>query len=227
MPTALITGANRGIGRQTAEELVGRGYRVYLGTRQREANGKNVAELGPEAFWLTLDVADSKSVRLAASRFGKSESALDVLINNAGIYADEGISICDVSRELLMETFQINTFGAIAVAQAFLPYLRQARQGRIINVSSGYGELDGLSPRVPGYCLSKLTLNGVTIMLADELRRDRIAVNSVCPGWVRTDMGGEGATRSVEEGAAGVVWLATKAAPELTGKFFRDGEEID
>jgi len=104
--------------------------------------------------------------------------------------------------------------------------LRQAAAARVINVSSGYGQLEGLSPAAPSYCLSKLALNGLTIMLAEALQPDNIAVNSMCPGWVRTDMGGPDATRSVEEGADTTVWLADEAPHELTGKFFRDRQEI-
>ncbi|MBI2477925.1 MAG: SDR family NAD(P)-dependent oxidoreductase, partial [Planctomycetia bacterium] len=121
---------------------------------------------------------------------------------------------------------QTNTFGPLEVTQAFLPYLRRAATSRVINVSSGYGQLEGMSSDAPSYCLSKLALNGLTIMFADALRADGIAVNSMCPGWVRTDMGGVGATRSVEEGADTAVWLADEAPRELTGKMFRDRQEI-
>jgi NAD(P)-dependent dehydrogenase (short-subunit alcohol dehydrogenase family) len=126
----------------------------------------------------------------------------------------------------MVETLQTNTFGPLEVTQAFVPYLRRAAAPRVINVSSGYGQLEGLSADVPTYCLSKLALNGLTIMLADALRSDHIAVNSMCPGWVRTDMGGPNATRSVEAGADTAVWLADEAPHELTGKFFRNREEI-
>ncbi len=112
------------------------------------------------------------------------------------------------------------------VAQAFLPFLKKSPDARIINVSSGYGQLDGLSPQVPSYCLSKLALNGVTIMLAKMLAAEKVAVNSVCPGWVRTDMGGPDADRSVEQGADTIVWLASEAPANLTSKFFRDRKEI-
>jgi NAD(P)-dependent dehydrogenase (short-subunit alcohol dehydrogenase family) len=123
-------------------------------------------------------------------------------------------------------TFQTNTFGALEVTQAFLPYLRKSQAARVINVSSGYGQLDGLSPDVPSYCLSKLALNGLTIMLAEALKPDHIAVNSMCPGWVRTAMGGPNADRSVDEGADTAVWLASEAPHELTGNFFRDRQEV-
>ncbi len=131
-----------------------------------------------------------------------------------------------IPREQMVQTLQTNTFGQLEVTQAFLPYLRQAAAARVINVSSGYGQLEGLSPGAPSYCLSKLALNGLTIMLAEALQPDHIAVNSMCPGWVRTDMGGPDATRSVEEGADTAVWLADEAPHELTGKIFRDRQEI-
>src|SRR5205085_4078032 len=136
---------------------------------------------------------------------------LDVLINNAGIYPDKGLTILTVSREQMVNTLQTNTFGPLEVTQAFIPLLQKAGSARVINVSSGYGQLEGLSPGVPSYCLSKLALNGVTIMLAKALKADGIAVNSMCPGWVRTEMGGANDDRSVEEGADTAVGLADHA----------------
>jgi NAD(P)-dependent dehydrogenase (short-subunit alcohol dehydrogenase family) len=183
--------------------------------------------VGDNAQFVVIDVADSESIRAAAEQVGKRISQLDVLVNNAGIYPDEGVSILDSTREQFREAFETNTFGPLVVVQAFLPLLRKSPAARVINVSSGYGQLGGLSADVPSYCLSKLALNGVTLMLAEKLRSERIAVNSVCPGWVRTDMGGANATRSIEEGAAGIVWLAVEAQHDLTGKFFRDGAEIE
>ena len=151
---------------------------------------------------------------------------LDVLINNAGVYPDEGSSVLTLRRDLLAQTFQTNTFGPLEVTQALLPHLRKSEGARVVNISSGYGQLGGLSGGEPSYSLSKLTLNGLTIMLAEALRADRIAVNSMCPGWVRTDMGGPSATLSVEEGADTAVWLADEAPHDLTGKFFRNRREI-
>lgn len=226
---ALITGGNRGIGFETAKQLVERGFHVVIASRDetkgRQAAEKLVAATGKGTF-LSLDVASSDSIRQAASQFRTISDHLDVLINNAGIYPDEGVNILTIPRQQMVETLQTNTFGPLEVTQAFVPYLRKAAAPRVINVSSGYGQLDGLSANVPSYCLSKLALNGVTIMLAEALRSDRIAVNSMCPGWVRTDMGGPNATRSVEEGADTAVWLADEALHELTGKFFRNREEI-
>ncbi|HQZ63822.1 MAG TPA: SDR family oxidoreductase [Planctomycetaceae bacterium] len=227
--TMLITGANRGIGHETALQLARQGYHVFVGARSEE-KGQHVAEdigaAGGEANSLLLDVSNSDSIGDAAQKFATFADHLDVLINNAGIYPDEGSTIETLSRDKLVRTFQTNTFGPLDVTQAFLPYLQQSAAARVINVSSGYGQLDGLSPDVPSYCLSKFALNGLTIMLAEALRADHIAVNSMCPGWVRTDMGGPNATLSVAEGADTAVWLADAAPHQLTGKFFRKRQEI-
>jgi NAD(P)-dependent dehydrogenase (short-subunit alcohol dehydrogenase family) len=226
---ALITGANRGIGFETARQLASRGVHVVIGARQAADGQKGVdaiQEAGGKASALRMDVRDSGSIQAAARAFPRIADRLDVLVNNAGIYPDKGSSILTISRNQLAATFQTNTCGSVVVTQAFLPFLRKARGARVINVSSGYGQLSDLSPDVPSYCLSKLALNGVTIMLAKALLGDGIAVNSMCPGWVRTDMGGSSAPRSVEEGADTAVWLATDAPPDLTGKFFRDRKEI-
>jgi NAD(P)-dependent dehydrogenase (short-subunit alcohol dehydrogenase family) len=225
----LITGANRGIGLETARHLARRGFHVVIGARD-EAGGRQAVETahaqGGRATFLPLDVSRSDGVRAAAGQFAAVADRLDVLINNAGIYPDKGLTILTASRDQMDRTLQTNTFGALEVTQAFLPYLRRAAATRVINVSSGYGQLDGLSPDVPSYCLSKLALNGLTIMLAEALKADRIAVNSMCPGWVRTDMGGPNASRSVEQGADTAVWLADEAPHQLTGRFFRDRQEI-
>jgi NAD(P)-dependent dehydrogenase (short-subunit alcohol dehydrogenase family) len=223
---ALVTGANRGIGFEIVRQLSKRDFRVVLAARNRDAGDRAVAKLNGNVSWQALDVSDEASIQRAAKEFGDKHDHLDVLVNNAGIYPDEGSNILTITRKQLVATFQTNTFGALQVVQAFLPYLRKAGKARVINVSSGYGELDGLSGDVPSYCLSKLALNGVTIMLDQKLRSEGIAVNSMCPGWVRTDMGGPGASRSVEEGADTALWLATDAPPEFSGKFFRDRKEI-
>jgi NAD(P)-dependent dehydrogenase (short-subunit alcohol dehydrogenase family) len=226
---ALITGSNRGIGFEAAKQLARRGFQIVIAARDG-ASGKKAADAivaeGGSADFLSLDVSNSESIRRAAGEFAAIANHLDVLVNNAGIYPDEGQSILTISRDRMAGTLHTNTFGPLEVFQAFLPYLRRAEAARVINVSSGYGQLDDLSPGVPSYCLSKLALNGLTIMLAKALEADRIAVNSMCPGWVRTDMGGPSATRSVEEGTDTIVWLADEAPNSLSGKFFRSREEI-
>jgi NAD(P)-dependent dehydrogenase (short-subunit alcohol dehydrogenase family) len=225
---ALITGANRGIGLETARQLAQRGVHVVVGSRDEEKGrraAKDIEAVGKVSV-LHLDVSSSESVQSAVQRFGAISDRLDVLVNNAGVYPDEGLTVVTLPRNRLAETFQTNTFGPLEVTQSFLPYLRRSASARVINISSGYGQLEGLAADVPSYCLSKLALNGLTIMLAEALRSDRVAVNSMCPGWVRTDMGGTNATRSVEEGADTAVWLAEEAPHELTGKFFRNRQEI-
>lgn len=227
MKTVLITGANRGIGFETARQLAGRDFHVVIASRSEEHGQKALRELNGsrKVSLLVVDVSDSRSIAAAAAKFAPL-GQLDVLINNAGIYPDEGLSVLTIPREQMVNTFQTNTFGPIEMTEAFLPYLKKSPAARVINISSGLGQLDGLSANIPSYCLSKLALNGVTIMLAQALREHRIAVNSMCPGWVRTDMGGPNASRSVAEGADTAVWLASEADQNLTGKNFRDRKEI-
>ncbi len=146
-------------------------------------------------------------------------------MNNAGILLDEDKDILTLAPETIATTLRTNTFGALLVAQAFVPFLRKSDHPRIVNVSSGGGQLaDGADGWAPAYCISKTALNGVTVQLAAAL--PEFAVNSVCPGWVRTDMGGANATRSVAEGASGIVWLAAEAPQGETGKFWRDRKVI-
>jgi NAD(P)-dependent dehydrogenase (short-subunit alcohol dehydrogenase family) len=224
--TALVTGGNKGIGYEIVRQLLAKGFQVFLTARNAVAGKKAAAGLQGDVQFLPMDVSDDKDIENAARTYGERSSALDVLINNAAIYPDEGLDILTISREQLVKTFQTNTFGALRVSQAFLPFLKKSSTARIINISSGYGEVDGLSRDVPSYCLSKLTLNGVTIMLDQALRSEGVAVYVMCPGWVRTDMGGANASRSVEEGADTAVWLATDAPADLSGKFFRDRKII-
>lgn len=224
--TALVTGANKGIGYEIVRQLLVKGLRVILTARNEVAGKKAANSFHGDVQFLPMDVSDDASIEKAARAYGERSDALDVLINNAAIYPDENVDILSIPREQLVKTFQTNTFGALSVAQAFLPFLKKSGAARIINISSGYGEIDGLSQKVPSYCLSKLTLNGVTIMLDQALRPEGVAVYVMCPGWVRTDMGGANASRSVEEGADTAVWLAIDAPQNLSGKFFRDRKVI-
>jgi NAD(P)-dependent dehydrogenase (short-subunit alcohol dehydrogenase family) len=223
--TILVTGANRGIGLEIVRQLASKGAKIFLSARNAESARKAAAAIAGQVQFLELDVSNDQSIERAAGEFAKVSTHLDVLINNAGIYPDAGFNILTIPRKQLVETFQTNTFGVVRVTQAFLPYLKKAGRARVINLSSGYGEIGGLTADVPSYCLSKLGLNGITIMLHQVLFPQGISVNSVCPGWVRTDMGGPGASRSVEEGADTAVWLATEAPESLSGKPFRDRKE--
>src|SRR5437764_2335891 len=228
MNTALVTGANKGIGREVARQLAAKGFHVFAGTRDRRAGRKAADEVGKQggsATFLEIDVSDNSSVVAAADMFAKAADHLDVLVNNAGIIADGDDAILDISDDLLRKTLETNTLGALRVTRAFVPVLIKSKAPRVINVSSGGGQLTGGADGwAPAYCISKTALNGVTSQLATAL--PKFAVNSVCPGWVRTEMGGQNATRSVEEGADTIVWLATDAPQELTGKFLRDRKVI-
>lgn len=228
MKTALITGANKGIGHEVARQLARKGFHVFVGARNRKTGRKAVDEIvkdGGKASFLEIDVSDNNSVVAAGREFSKMADHLDVLVNNAGIIVDGDEAILEISDELFRKTLETNTLGALRVTRAFAPLLRKSKTPRVINVSSGGGQLTGGADGwAPAYCISKTALNAVTVQLASAL--PKFAVNSVCPGWVRTDMGGENASRSVEEGADTILWLATEAAQSLTGKFLRDRKEI-
>jgi NAD(P)-dependent dehydrogenase (short-subunit alcohol dehydrogenase family) len=228
MKRVLVTGANKGIGYEVSRQLAGKGFHVFIGARNQDAGRKAADEIAKESgkvTFLEIDVADNASVTAAAREFAKTADHLDALVNNAGIIVDGDDAILEVTDELLRKTLETNTLGALRVTRAFVTLLKKSKAPRVINVSSGGGQLtggaDGWSP---AYCISKTALNGVTSQLATAL--PKFAVNSVCPGWVRTDMGGQAATRSVEEGADTIVWLAADAPQKLTGKFLRDRKEI-
>jgi len=225
--TALVTGANKGIGFEVARQLARQGFRVFLGARNEKAGRTAVEKLREDGdvIFLKIDVSDAHSIRAAAEEFSGQGDRLDVLVNNAGILLDEDKSALTLTPEIFETTLRTNTLGPWLVVQAFAPLLKKSHAPRIVNVSSGGGQLeDGADGWAPGYCVSKTALNGVTAQLAAAL--PKCAVNSVCPGWVRTDMGGEGATRSIGEGAATIVWLATEAPHDLTGKFVKDRKVI-
>jgi len=228
MKTVLVTGANKGIGREVASQLARKGFHVFVAARNPDAGRKaadEIAKQSGKATFIEVDVTDNASVRAAAREFSKIADHLDVLVNNAGIMMDGDDAILEVSDNIFRRTIETNVLGALRATRAFTPLLVKSKAPRVINVSSSGGQLtggaDGWSP---AYCISKTALNGVTSQLAAAL--PKFAVNSVCPGWVRTDMGGRNATRSLEEGADTIVWLASEAPQGLTGKFLRDRKEI-
>jgi NAD(P)-dependent dehydrogenase (short-subunit alcohol dehydrogenase family) len=225
--TALVTGANKGIGFEVARELARLGLRVFLGARNPKAGRAAADKLSKNGnvSFLEIDVSNAESIRRAAEEVARHTDRLDVLVNNAGVLLDDDKDALSITADIFETTLRTNTLGPWLVAQAFAPLLRKSAAPRIVNVSSGGGQLeDGADGWAPGYCVSKTALNGVTVQLAAAL--PKFAVNSVCPGWVRTDMGGENATRSAAEGAATIVWLATDAPHDLTGKFVKDRKVI-
>jgi len=236
---ALVTGANKGIGFEVARQLARKNFHVFLGARKSDAGLAAVQKLNKEGekedygkghsglavTFIEIDVSKPDSIRRAAEEFSRKSDRLDTLVNNAGILLDDDKDVLTITPEIFETTLRTNTVGPLLVSQAFVPFLRKSDAPRIVNVSSGGGQLtDGADGWAPAYCISKTALNGVTSQLAAAL--PKFAVNSVCPGWVRTDMGGSNATRSVLEGAAGVVWLAADAPQNQTSKFWRDRKII-
>jgi NAD(P)-dependent dehydrogenase (short-subunit alcohol dehydrogenase family) len=226
---ALVTGANRGIGLGVVRHLARLGFTVILGARDSakgEEAARQIDEAGLRIFPERLDVTDQKSIdELKSSvevRFGR----LDALVNNAAILYDSWQRPANADLNTVREAFETNTLGAWRMCQAFIPLLRKSEHGRIVNVSSESGSLTVMGAETPAYSVSKAALNALTRMLADELRSSGILVNSVCPGWVATEMGGPQAPRSIEEGAASVVWAVTLPDTGPTGGFFRDGEPL-
>jgi NAD(P)-dependent dehydrogenase (short-subunit alcohol dehydrogenase family) len=221
MKTVLITGAYRGLGYEVARQLSERGWNVILTARNKDQGSAAAAKLKNASF-LELDITKDASVVRAA----KQVPNLDLLINNAAIIAEGDRDILTIKPEVVARTIQANALGALRVSQAFVPQLLKSSAGRIVNVSSGAGQLNDMGTWSPAYSASKTTLNAITCLFAAALKDKGIAVNSVCPGWCRTEMGGAGAPRSVEEGADGIVWLAADAPQEKTGLFWRDKEII-
>ena len=202
-------------------------FRVFLGARNVAAGRAAAEKLSADGSveFIEIDLSDAGSIRRAVEEFSRQSDRLDLLVNNAGIIVDSDEAALTITPEIFETTLRTNTLGPWLVAQAFLPLLQKSEGPRIVNVSSSGGQLDGGADGwAPAYCVSKTALNGVTSQLAAAL--PKFAINSVCPGWVRTDMGGENARLSAGEGASGVVWLATEAPHSLTGKFFKERKEI-
>jgi NAD(P)-dependent dehydrogenase (short-subunit alcohol dehydrogenase family) len=228
MKTVLITGANKGIGYEVARQLGGKGFHLFVGARDPQ-KGREATEAlrkdGAIGTFVPLDVSDAGSIANAVHVVSEVADHLDVLVNNAGVIVEGDNAITQLDAETVHRTLQTNTLGPLLMTQAFLPLLSRSNAPRVINVSSGGGQLsDGMDTWAPAYCLSKAALNAVTCLFAAAL--PNVSINSVCPGWVRTDMGGANATRSVQEGADTIVWLTTDAPKDLTGKFLRDRKVI-
>jgi len=231
---AIVTGANRGIGREVAKELAALGYWVIL-TSRSEARGKQAAlELGQELgakrpgkiMYHQLDVTDAASIARLRDFVVKNYRAADALINNAAVLLDQNGRILQTAPDIFRATLEANVYGPLLLCQAFLPLMLEQKYGRVVNVSSGAGQISSMVDDMTAYRLSKIALNGLTLMLADSVKETNVLVNAACPGWVRTDMGSPNAPRSVEEGASGIVWLATLPNGGPHGCFFRDMQPL-
>jgi len=220
---ALVTGGARGLGVEVCRQLARARMTVWLTARDEERAAAAVAEMAGEGDVRAarLDIDDAEDIATLAERTPK----LDVLVNNAAIDYDTDQHALTADLDRVRRDLDTNLFGAWRMAQAFAPHLRASGHGRLVNVSSGAGSItDMQSGRTPAYSTAKLALNGLTRMLAAELRGEGVLVNSVCPGWTATDMGGGG--RPVAEGARSIVWACLLDDHGPSGGFFRDGREI-
>ncbi|HEY6756636.1 MAG TPA: SDR family oxidoreductase [Nitrososphaera sp.] len=232
---ALVTGSNRGIGFEIAKQLAMKRIEVIL-TSRNSANGeaavrKLARDGAKKVVAMELDVSKQVSVDNLLDKVERTSGRLDILVNNAAILIDrEDVVASNADLDTVMTTLETNLMGAWRMCKAFIPLMKKNGYGRIVNVSSGAGEFEYMATSGgywPAYSVSKASLNALTVMLASELKGTNILVNAVCPGWVRTDMGGSNATRSVEEGAATPVWLATLPDGGPTGHNFFDKKQIN
>ncbi len=230
---ALVTGGNRGLGKEVCRQLLARGFSVVLASRDVKKGVAAAGEIrasqadqsiGDRLSVIELDVSSDPSVRRAHSQFSKHYSHLDVLVNNAATMYDTWAQGIDVDLAAVHEALETNLFGAWRMIETFLQLLRKSGHGRIVNVSSESGSLANMGGGTPAYSVSKAALNALTRIVADELVREKILVNAVCPGWTATDMGGGG--RPVDEGARSIVWAALLPDSGTTGGFFRDGRAL-
>lgn len=226
---ALVTGANRGIGFEVCRQLAEHGLHVILTSRDAAKGQEATETLRREGYDLSyhqLEVTDLTSVatlrEFVVNKFGR----LDVLINNAGVYLDEGVSIFEVSLETMRLTQEINFYGPLYLCRAFVPLMRRNGYGRVVNVSSGAGSITEMDGRTAAYKISKVALNALTRIVAAEVRGYNIKVNTMCPDWVSTDMGGPGAPVTPAEAADTIVWLATLPDNGPTSGFFRNRKPI-
>jgi NAD(P)-dependent dehydrogenase (short-subunit alcohol dehydrogenase family) len=225
---ALVTGANKGIGYEIARQFGGKGFHVFVGARNPVAGKEAVATLqqnGVSAEFVEINVNDRASIQQAAKAVAARTDHVDALVNNAAIMEDKA-GITEMDDDTFLRTLMTNVLGPIRVTQAFVPLLANASRACVVNLSSGLGQLSDMESTYPAYSISKTAVNAVTRQFAAALRDKGITVNSVCPGWVKTDMGGPNAPRTVQQGADTVTWLATEAPGDLTAQFLRDRKQI-
>lgn len=224
---ALVSGGNRGIGLEICRKLAEEGLTVLLGSRDEEKGREAAEKLSGDVRVRPLDVTSQGSVDALISSIREEFGRLDVLVNNAGVANDRGQSGIEADLDRVRDALEANLLGAWRLTEAAIPLMREDGYGRIVNVSSGLGALNDMGGGSPAYRVSKAGLNALTRIFASELRGTGILVNSVCPGWVRTDMGTESASRSAEDGADTPVWAATLPSNGPTGGFYRDRRPIE
>lgn len=227
---ALVTGGNRGIGNELVKQLALNGFTVILASRDPEMGheaAQKLKELDLDVPCIEMDVTNQESIHQASVTINEKYGRVDVLINNAGVYLDENEKLLAMDPSILEKTMAINFFGAYHVIRSFIPLMEKQGYGRIINVSSEYGAMSEMSyPGVGAYKLSKLALNGLTQLVAGEIKGD-IKINAVDPGWVSSDMGGPSAPKTPRQAAESILWLTTIGPEGPNGGFFRDGKRID
>lgn len=226
---ALVTGGNRGIGFEICRQLAELGIEVFLGARDPAKADEAAAKLSADGLAvrpITLDVTSGDSIRAAIDHIDAERGRLDILVNNAGIFIDKDGKAETIDLERVRQTMETNTYGPILLCQAVLPLMKRAGYGRIVNLTSELGSLSDMGGLYPAYRLSKTALNAYTRVLAKELEGTGILVNSMCPGWVKTEMGGPNAQREVEGSGETAIWLATLPEDGPTGGFFKDCEQL-
>ena len=229
---ALVSGGNRGLGLETCRQLAALDYKVYLGSRNLQAGNEAARGIGDERIEaVKLDVTSQVDVDALARHIEYDAGRLDVLVNNAGIMIDNDMgrsaSILDADIDIVERSLRVNALAPIRLINAMLPLMERVNDARIVNISSGMGQLSDMGGQFPGYRISKTALNAVTRIFAAELDPARFRVNALCPGWVRTDMGGDNADLSVQEGVDTAIWLATSDEANGTGGYYRKRKLID
>lgn len=221
---AVVTGANRGMGKAVSEKLSSLNYHVIMIGRHEKEINEAAHSLSAEAF--VADVENEKDILELTNHITTKYGHLDVLINNAGVYIQEN-NIFTGKDSDMKKTFEINTMGPYRLMKGLIPLMQKNGYGRVVNVSSGLGSFEGFSVTCPAYSVSKVALNMLTKLFSSSVDGKKVKVNSICPGWVKTDMGGPNASRSIEEGISGMIWAATLPEDGPNGGFFRDGKPIE